>query len=189
MKNLFIITLLTFGINVTNAQQNISIEAKGNLESPKPCGCIDLSEVTNENNPADILTGMGKCIELKQFTKAARLFAISGVYGTYDTYRVKDKSAHQALIVIQMGILGNIDENDKNNLTESLKKELKAGSKELRTICQTIQQIGIPKYHPTYMIQHGIQAFTDNNKNGLVEGFNSEESWNLALKNYLHCGK
>jgi len=189
MKKLLIITLFAFGINFINAQQNISIEAKGNLESPKPCGCVDLFEVTNENNPAEILTGMGKCIELKQFKKAARLFAIAGVYGKYDTYRVKDKSAHQALIVLQMSILGDIDKNEKNNLMNSIENELKSSSKELSNICQAIQQVGIPKYHPKYMIQHGIQAFTDNSGNGLVEGFNSEESWNLALKSYLHCGE
>ena len=189
MKNLFIFTILTLGINLTNAQTNVSIEANGNLESPKPCGCVDISEVTNENNPADILIGMGKCIELKQFEKAARLFAISGVYGKYDTYRVKDKTAHQALLVLQQNILLNIDEKDQRKLISSLEKELKAGSKELNDICQAIQKVGIPKYYPKYMIQHGIKAFTDNEGNGLIEEFNSSESWNLALKSYLHCGE
>lgn len=189
MKKLFIITLLTLGINLIYAQKNISIEAKGNLESPKPCGCVDLSEVTNENNPADILNGMGKCIELKQFEKAARLFAIAGVYGKYDSYRVKDKSAHQALLVLQQNILLNIDESDKNNLISSLENELKTGSKKLSVICQAIQQVGIPKYYPKYMVQHGIQAFTENKENGLIVEFDSAESWNLALKSYLHCGE
>jgi len=189
MKKLFIFTLLTLGINLINAQQNISIEAKGNLESPKPCGCIELSEVTNENNPADILTGMGKCIEIKQYEKAARLFAIAGVYGKYDSYRIKDKSAHQALLVLQQNILLNLDENAQTNLINCIKKELKSGSKELNVICQTIQKVGIPNYYPKYMIQHGIQAFTENGGNGLITEFNSAESWNLALKSYLHCGE
>lgn len=189
MKNFFIVTLLTLGINFINAQNIVSFQAKGNLESPKPCGCVDLSEVTNENNPADILNGMGKCIKLKQFEKAVKLFAIAGVYGKYDTYRVKDKSAHQALLVLQQNILLNINESDKNNLIESLDKELKPGSNELSSICQAIQQVGNPRYYPKYMIQHGIQAFTENNGNGLVEEFNSDESWILALKSYLHCGE
>jgi hypothetical protein len=189
MRNLFIITLLTLGINLTNAQTNVSVEANGNLESPKPCGCVDILEVTSENNPADILIGMGKCIELKQFEKAARLFAISGVYGKYDSYRVKDKSAHQALLILQQSILLNIDEKDQQKLISSLEKELKAGSKELSDTCQAIQKVGIPKYYPKYMIQHGIQAFTESKENGLIEEFNSLESWNLALKSYLHCGE
>jgi hypothetical protein len=189
MKKSLIIVLLICGINNIHAQKTISIEAEGNLESPNPCDCIELSKVTNEHNPADILNGMGKCIELKDFEKAAKLFAIAGVYGEYDTYRVKDKSAHQALLVLQQNILLNVDESDRNNLMNSLKKELESGSEELNNVCQAIQQVGIPKYYPKYMVQHGIQAFLENEGNGLIEEFNSEESWSLALKNYLHCGE
>jgi len=189
MKILLIVTLIAFGTNNIQAQEIKSIEAKGNLESPNPCGCIELSEVTNEHNPADILTGMGKCIELKDFNKAAKLFAISGVYGTYDTYRVKDISAHQALLVLQQNILINIEEKEGESLMSSLNKTLKKGSKELTEVCQSIQQIGKPNYFPKYMIQHGIQAFMDNEGNGLVEEFDSEESWDLVLTNYLHCGE
>ncbi len=189
MKKILILALMTLGMNNIQAQEIISIEAEGNLESPNPCGCVELSEITNEYNPADILTGMGKCIELKDFDKAAKLFAISGVYGTYDTYRVKDKSAHQALLVLQQNILMNIKEKDKKSLINSLNKTLEKDSKELNNVCQTIRKIGKPNYYPKYMIQHGIQAFMDNQGDGLVEEFNSEESWNLALTNYLHCGE
>ena len=189
MKNHLIVIVLLLGINLINAQKVVSIEAKGNLESPRPCECIEISEVTNENNPADILHGMGKCIALKQFEKAVRLFAIAGVYGKYDTYRVKDKSAHQALLVLQQTIFMDMNESDKNNFISLLKKDLQSGSKELNDICQAIQLVGIPKYYPTYMIQHGMGAFTESGGNGLVEGFNSLDSWNLALKNYLHCGE
>ena len=76
MKKLLILSLIAFVVNSIQAQEIKSLEAEGNLESPNPCGCIELSEVTNKNNPADILNGMGKCIELKDFDKAAKLFAI-----------------------------------------------------------------------------------------------------------------
>ena len=188
MKKLFILTLFIFGSNLINAQKTISIEANGNLESPKPLACVDLSQVTNENNPADILNGMRECIKLKDYKNAARLFAIAGVYGKYDTYRVKDKSAHQALLVLQQSIIMNLEESEQKALFESLKKELAQGSDNLNEICQAIRKIGAPKYYPKYMIQHGIQAFTQNEGNGLNEKFDSEASWNLALKEYLHCG-
>jgi hypothetical protein len=189
MKNLFIVVILILRIGLINAQTNVSIEANGNLEAPSPCGCIDLLDVKAENNPADILVGMGKCIELKEFEKAVRLFAISGVYGKFDTYRVKDKSAHQALLVLQQNILMNIEEKDQKDFIRSLEKELKKNSKELNNICESINKVGIPKYYPRYMIQHGIQAFMENAENGLVEDFNSMKSWDLALKTYLHCGE
>jgi len=189
MKKTLLLALLIFGNNAINAQQTISIEAEGNLEAPNPCGCIEVAAITNQNNPAEILIGMGKCIEIKQFDKAAGMFAIAGVYGKYDTFRVKDKSAHQALLVKQQSILMNIEESDRDLFIESLKKKLKTGSTELNTICQAIQQVGMPKYYPKYMIQHGIQAFTGGDGNGLVTDFDATASWDLALKNYLHCGE
>ena len=177
------------GINNIHAQKNISIEAEGNLESPNPCGCVELAEVTNQHNPADILNGMKKCIELKDFEKAAKLFAIAGVYGKYDTYRVKDRSAHQAFLVLQQSILLNLNEKDKEKIILNFNKLLEKGSEELNNLCQDIQKVGIPKYFPRYMIQHGMQAFTNKEGNGLVEKFNSKEAWTLALKSYLHCGE
>jgi len=188
LKNIFIIALLVFGINLINAQ-NISIEADGNLESPNPLVCVDLSEVTNQHNPADILNGLKKCLELKNYEKAAKLFAIAGVFGKYDTYRVKDKSAHQALLVLQQNAVLDIEEKEKNSLIQNLQKTLKLGSSDLNEICQAIQKIGAPKYYPKYMIQHGIQAFSEKKGNGIIENFDSDKSWDLALKNYLHCEK
>ncbi|MEN3324701.1 hypothetical protein VP395_13245 [Mariniflexile soesokkakense] len=189
MKTILIFILLLFGINNVNAQKTISFEAEGNLESPNPCDCVELLDVTNENNPADILIGMGKCMESKQFEKAARLFMIAGVYGKYDAFRVKDRSAHQAILVLQQNILLNVDESDRNSLMNSLKKYLDPTSEEVTNVCQVIQQIGIPKYYPKYMVQHGIQAFLESEGNGLNMEFDSEKSWNLVLKNYLHCGE
>lgn len=189
MKKILILAFMALGMNNVQAQEIKSITSEGNLESPNPCGCVALSEVTNEQNPADILTGMEKCIKLKDFDKAAKLFVISGVYGTYDTYRVKDNSAHQALLVLQQNILMNIEEKDKESLINSLNKTLEKDSEELNSVCQTIRKIGVPNYYPKYMIQHGIQAFMDNKGDGLIEEFNSKESWNLALTNYLLCGE
>jgi len=186
MKIFFIAIFLSFGINLSNAQ---NINAPGNLESPKPLSCIKLSEVTNENNPADILNGMRKCIDQKDYKNAARLFAIAGVYGKYDSFRVKDKTAHQALLVLQQSIFFDLDESEQNSLMSQLEKELEKGSNNLNEVCQSIQKIGVPKYYPKYMVQHGIQAFSDNNADGLVENFDSQKSWELALKEYLHCGE
>ena len=42
MKNLFIIVLFLFGASQIIAQKTISIEANGNLESPKPLLCVHL---------------------------------------------------------------------------------------------------------------------------------------------------
>ncbi len=176
-----------FQKNDNDNQKSIFFETEGNLEAPNPCDCVELSEVTNKHNPADILIGMGKCIELKEFEKAVKLYAIAGVYGKYDTYRVMDETAHQALLILQQNVLSKLSEEDKEKLISYINKFFNKGSKELKSICQAIQKIGITKYFPRYMIQHGLQSFTNIEGNGLVENFNSREAWELALKSYLHC--
>lgn len=187
MKHFFTILFIIFSIHQIEAQTNVIMNAEGNLESPKPLSCVDLSQVTSENNPADILKGMQKCIEQNDYINAARLFAIAGVYGKYDSFRVKDQTAHQALLVLQQEVFFGISEDQKNSLVSSLKKELKKGSNSLNEICEAIHKIGVPKYHPRYMIQHGLGAFSDNEGDGLNENFDSQKSWNLALNEYLHC--
>lgn len=173
----------------TSAQNVITMNAEGNLESPRPLECVDLSEVTNMHNPADILTGMRKCISDKNYKKAVKLFSIAGVFGRYDSFRVKDKTAHQALMVLQENIFSDIEESERDALINLLNSELQKGSSSLNQLCENIKKIGVPKYFPRYMIQHGIQAFmAENDDDGLVENFDSQKSWNLALKEYLHCG-
>ncbi|WP_461587785.1 hypothetical protein [Winogradskyella sp.] len=189
MKNIILLSLLAFCLHTVYAQKTINIEAEGNLESTKPCDCVEISEITNAHNPADILHGMGKCIEEKEFYKAARLFAIAGVYGKFDSYRVKDKSAHKALYVLQQNTMLKVAEEDKNVLIAELQKTLKEESEELKEVCKAIRAIGMPNYHPTYMIQHGMQAFLQTEGDGLVEDFDAEASWQLALSTYLHCEK
>ena len=51
-------------------------------------------------------------------------------------------------------------------------------------------KVGKPKYYPTYMVQHGMQAIINEKKGEeLIERFDSEESWKAALTTYLHCGE
>ncbi|MGB6093300.1 MAG: hypothetical protein WBF83_06035 [Moheibacter sp.] len=189
MKKILTVGLFLTGFAFVFAQKVISIEAEGNLESPDPLDCVELSEVTNNHNPADILNGMRKCIEIKDFEKAAKLFALGSVYGTYDSYRVEDKTAHQAILVILDNNLSDISNEDEQAFVKNLHENFEKGSEKLNVICQEIQNVGIPAYYPRYMIQHGINAFLDEDGDGLVEGFNSEESWELVLKDYLHCGE
>lgn len=187
MKNILITAIVfTFTCSLY-AQKQIEIEADGNLESPNPLACVALSEVTSLHNPVDILHGVKKCIEAAEYEKAVKLFALSGVFGRYDTYRVKDKTAHQALQIAQQMILENISEQQKEYFIENFKSQFGQGSDNLQKNCQSIQTIGVPKYFPRYMIQHGINAFTDKNDTGINENFDSEQSWKSALESYLHC--
>lgn len=189
MKNFVLLLAIFFGFTLLQiqAQETTIIETEGNLESPNPCNCVPISEINQQHNPADIYVGMRKCIEQKDYAKAARLFAIAGVFGRFDTFRVQDKTAHQALVVLQQNTISTISEEDRKIMVEQLKKVLEKNSSALDAVCQEIQKVGTPTYHPKYMIQQGMQAFLNPEGDGLVPNFNPKESWKLALNSYLNC--
>jgi predicted choloylglycine hydrolase len=57
----------------------------------------------------------------------------------------------------------------------------------LSALCNRLRIVGPPDYHPTYMIQHGITAFTGGGGNALVANFDSAAAWQESLNTYLHC--
>lgn len=185
MKNTFFALLIILS-TLTIQAQVVNLEAEGNLESLNPIGCLNLNQVSNSNNPADIYIGMSECIKNGKYENAAKLFAIAGAYATYDMKRVKDKSAHQAMIVLQMNTLGEINEDIKELLLQEIEK-IQNDTELLSQLCSEIRAIGMPTYYPKYMIQHGMGAFSDNQGDGLVEDFNETEAWEKALGTYLHC--
>lgn len=185
MKKTLFALLIIFSTLKIQAQV-VNLDAEGNLESPNPIGCLNLKQVSNSNNPADIYIGMSECIKNGNYVNAAKLFAIAGAYATFDMKRVKDKSAHQAMIVLQMNILGEIKDDVKELLLNEIKK-IQNDEELLSQLCSEIREIGIPTYYPKYMIQHGMGAFSDNQGDGLVENFNAIEAWEEALESYLKC--
>lgn len=189
MKNTLTITILSLAALHINAQEIINIEAEGSLESTTPLECITISDVTTQNSPADIFMGVNKCIEEEEYANAAQLLAIAGVYGTYDMHRVKDKTAHQAIMVLQQTIFMNLTEEQKAMLSKSMDEELEVGTDNLAEVCAAIRKVGKPEYHPTYMIQHGMGAFMQSDDNPLKEDFDTDAAWELSLESYLDCPK
>jgi hypothetical protein len=168
--------------------QITNYEAKGNLQAIQPIGCVSLAELTNRHTPADIFPGVRKCIDDGGYGKAFDLLALAGVYGRFDMLRVADPSAHQAIIVLQMNNIGSLKQARVDAFMESMKGRFDAGSTDLVRICDHVKRIGAPAYHPAYMLQHGISAFTGRG-GGLNIDFNPAEAWAASLDGYLHCPK
>ncbi|MCG8529956.1 MAG: hypothetical protein MI749_04750 [Desulfovibrionales bacterium] len=105
-------------------------------------------------------------------------------YGFYDTQRVEDKTAHQAIVVLRMNSLSR-EETELDKLQEQI--DIVVSNNE--DICRSLRNLGKPSYTPTYMIQHGIRALTGQNSNdGLVKGFDSKTAWRESLKMVPECG-
>ncbi len=171
----------------TTQPQFKNYEAPGNLESKNDLGCVGAEKLGNRYTPADLYKAVSKCVESSKYKEGVFLFALAGVYGRFDSLRVEDKTAHQAVTVLLMQALGSQDKNKQAAFKEGLNKTL--GTPEgLAAACKDIVRIGPPDYFPRYMIQHGMDAFLKSGSgNGLVIGFDERAAWKQSLDTYLHC--
>lgn len=169
------------------AQEITNYTTEGSLEATHDIGCADSGQISNGHTPADLYMGLSECLEEGNLENGVLLFALAGVYGRYDTFRVSDPSAHQAMSVLRMTAVDPIDESTRAKFDEILKNTL--GSPDgLDRICREVRKIGAPDYFPRYMIQHGMKAITgDSTKDGLVTDFEPESAWEKSLDTYLHC--
>lgn len=162
-------------------------ETPGNLESKYDIGCVGAEKLENKFAPTDLYKAMLKCIEGGNYKEGVFLYAVAGVYGRFDTFRVADKTAHQAATVALMKTLGPVDKDRQAGFKDSLFKTL--GNPEgLAAVCKEIIKLGPPNYHPRYMVQHGMGAFTQSGSgDGLVKDFDRTIAWKKSLDTYLHC--
>ena len=191
--------LCGFAASGVRAQQIINYETEGNLESTYDIGCADSESLTNKYTPADLYRGMVKCFEKDDYGRGVILYALAGVYGRFDTFRVADATAHQATRVLQQDLFGPIEQSKKAKFGEQLQAAL-GSSEQLKRVCEQVRKIGAPAYFPRYMLQHGMgtvlgdsperkEVMGDHPKDGIVEGFDAESAWERSLDEYLHCPK
>lgn len=196
MRTVFVVSIAAFSFSFAVAalaadsgtQPRIrNYEAPGNLESKNDLGCIGADKVENKYTPTDLYKAVSKCANTGMYKEGAFLFAVAGVYGRFDTLRVEDKSAHQAIAVARMQALSTLDKGKQTAFQEKLKATL--GNPEgLAAVCKEIVRIGPPNYFPRYMIQHGMGAFLKSGGgDGLAKDFNAKAAWKQSLDSYLHC--
>lgn len=175
---------LVSACNSTPQSNTQNYIAKGNLESPKPSGCVAINQLSSEQNPVDIFGGLSRCIDEGSYVSAAELYLAGISYGYFDTKRVSDKTAHQAISVLRMNVFGA----QPQPVLDKLQAELEKLSSDNANFCKSLIALGAPSYKPTYMIQHGMGAFTgQTTKDGLVENFNAEAAWQDALTTIAEC--
>ena len=180
-------TLTAFLLSACNSTPKSHVsnyEAAGNLASPKPAGCVSISDLSTKQNPVDIFIGLNACLNNQDVSNAAQLYLAGMSYGYFDTKRVSDRTAQQAIRVLTM----NIFNAQPKAVIEKLQAEVKNTISDNAALCKNLMQLGAPAYKPTYMIQHSINAFTgQSTKDGLVENFDSEAAWQDALSTIGKC--
>jgi len=164
-----------------------NVIAEGNLASYQTVGCIPLSEAKNTFTPADIHKGLEQCIKQGNYDYAASLYLLALVYGIFDAERITDKTAGQAILVLNSNTFSSVPEDKKNKVDEAV-KHIAKDNKLRVTLCGEINKIGPPDYYPSYMILHGVRAFTGNPHDGaLVKDFDTPGVWKKIQSRNLKC--
>ncbi|NTW34324.1 MAG: hypothetical protein HGB12_17180 [Bacteroidetes bacterium] len=163
----------------TDGVKHTNYEKDGGLNSNNVVVCSNLNELKNSYTPADIFNGVELCINQKEYEKGVKMLILALSYGSFDSERVKDKTAGQAISMLKYNhIESKFDENRISDF-DAVFMNLMNDTEKTKVICQEIEKIGMPNYYPSYMIEHGVEAFSKDfdPKDGLLQNFNSDEVW------------
>jgi hypothetical protein len=147
-------------------------ETAGNLAASGLAIPQSVKEITPGHNPVDIAALARKKLEEGEYDEAFEAATIAAAYGTYDTRRVADKSAHQGMAIIMRSIISGLPEDKQAALIGRLE------TVDKQAMFPLLKAVGKPSYHPSYMIQHGIRAFSgEQENNGIVPDFDEDKAW------------
>jgi uncharacterized RDD family membrane protein YckC len=158
-----------------------TISGKRQMESKlkKNSNCISINKITNQYDPVDLMITMKSCINSKEYNKAAENLFLAKIFGMFDASRISDKTAGQAVVVLQINIMSNVDKDQRQEFQKVINNEFSKGSDGLKNLCKSFNKIGYPIYYPIYMISHGMHG------GGLVDDFDAKSRWEELLS--INC--
>lgn len=151
--------------------------------------CMDKTKVDSNISPVELWKSIGQCINTERYEAGVYLYAVAGAYGRFDGMRVADKTAQQATKILPMATFGMFSGEKVEAFQNHIKRTL--GDDRIRiALCAEIAALPPPSYVPTYMLNHGMAAFTsDSQASPYAVPFNPNEAWPIAVRDYLLCAK
>jgi hypothetical protein len=167
--------------------QVTSIEMDGNLGVTHETGCIPVARIAPEYSPADLMAGARECVGKGKFELAMRMQVIALMRGAYDTVRVTDKTAHQAVQALMLQMHSAMDERERQEMARVFVPFQDRQSSLFRELCKSAAGMAPPDYYPSYMIQHGMDAVTGRTDAPLKEDFDPQHEWDEVVYGYVNC--
>ena len=107
--------------------------------------CIASDKIDASVPAIEFYFGASTCIDAKQYEAAAELYIRGKLYGSFDTRRVPNKSAHNMLDVLDKSLFERFNE-------EQLKEFKSLETSKTLDICNYPNKIVAPNYPPFYMV-------------------------------------
>ena len=160
----------------------INIQTEGNLSSTRSTGCVEIDTLNSNEIPPNMYRGISECIESGEYEKAMKLRFLARLYGAFDGRRISDRTAGQGIIVLEMNTFSTLSKDNRLKIQNWMKENFQVGGKIQSSFCKTVAKLGYPKYHPEYLIRHGINFSSVNKSTVIKADFNAEETWSTLLE-------
>ena len=173
------LVLITFGLTLL-------VVSQGALSEEVSCPTPEVS--VKSQTPLDLYRAMVACAKQAKYEAATQFFALAGVYGRFDTYRVADVTAHSAPGLLKNGALDAIPQPNHDEW-QKVAMSVASDPEKHAALCKKISALGPPTYEPTYMRAHGLNSILgEPDKAPEPAGkFDSQAAWTKALSSYLNC--
>lgn len=161
-------------------------EAPGNLDSRYALGCITPDRISSTYTPADLYPAVADCIRQDRAEDAIVLYVVSGAYSLYDMLRVTDKSAHDAPALLRTHAFRPIGEQRMKEFSPKIVAYLQNEATH-NDLCGKLLNLGPPRYFPSYMTQHGMDAFLAPDASKAVGDIDPAAAWLAVMSDYAKC--
>lgn len=188
MKKVYCLLLIVIPLMVSINVDSKNFESEGNLKKTNELDCIKIDDMKNSYTPADIYGGVSKCLQQERYEDAISLMFVANAYGRYDSFRVADKTAHQAITMLKFNSMSSVGKEKISKAQNEITNLVNRNRTAIReAACKSARKLGRPNYFPNYMIQHGMGAFTSKPKEKIMADFNPDEAWQKVINEYLKC--
>ncbi|WP_115718968.1 hypothetical protein [Gallaecimonas mangrovi] len=161
--------------------------SSGSVEAKSQPACMPLAAIASTTTPAVIYPAVADCVKAGHYNEAVPLFAVAGAFGRFDQLRVTDKTAWQAIRMLEVRTFSDLAAGERSAFRQALAQELNTEAPDFKKLCVAVARLGPPTYTPTYMTKRGIQTVNNTGNGKLKSDFNAEKGWQQALRGYLHC--
>lgn len=149
--------------------------------------CLPSTAAVTSHSPLMLYLSAGHCLDQNRLDEAIFLFATAGSQGRFDTYRVPDTTAHQLASFMSIMFMKHVGEETYARFSAHMRLQL-MDNQARNAFCQRLGQLPPPSYHPQYMINHGMAAFTSSGGQQALNPLSDpRQTWNESVQQYMDC--
>lgn len=150
--------------------------------------CLPLPALKSSYTPPELHASLARCVAQGEFSKAAQLFIVAGVYARFDGERLADRTAMSGGRTLNAETVSRLTDEQRGELLVAVQKILDDPA-ELQLVCSTLVDIGYPSYFPEYLIRERMQASAADAPpdDALLPAFDSRAVWEELLNTYALC--